>query len=149
MVPITDYERERQERIAKNKAILASLDIPTARNGNQKRGTKSDAKPTSVKRKRRASPSSRNPTEDSEELPSFTRRTSARLQQRVISTCFPYSLHSSLVENTKKAIMRIKMETCPITRRKEGVQKMKREKLLRGSPNHRVLFPELGWAAAR
>ena len=83
MVPITDYERERQERIAKNRAILASLDIPTAKNGTKTRGSKPAAKPISGKRKRRASQSNGDADADSEERPSFTRRTSARLQQRV------------------------------------------------------------------
>jgi hypothetical protein len=83
MTLLTDYERERQERIAKNKAILASLDIPKALSKAPERAPRSK-KPVSKKR-RRASVSDRDDLESATnagERPPSTRRTSARLQKQ-------------------------------------------------------------------
>src|ERR1700738_2150135 len=91
---LTDYERERQERIARNKAILASLDIPKALNKVSERAPKSSSKPKpSAKKRRRASVDrvsvDHDSTTDTAERPPSTRRTSARLAKRVSACQFP------------------------------------------------------------
>jgi hypothetical protein len=82
---LTDYERERQERIAKNKAILASLDIPKASSSLPERAP--SKKPVSKKR-RRASVSDRDSLADPAERPPSARRTSVRLQNQVSTSSF-------------------------------------------------------------
>jgi hypothetical protein len=77
---LTDYEKERLERIAKNKAILASLDIPKAINATPKRAAKP---PAPKKRKRRDSDVNGDTTVDVADRPPLARRTSARLQNIV------------------------------------------------------------------
>lgn len=81
---LTDYEREREERIARNKAILASLNIPKPFNANSKRLARAPSKAASQKRKRPASPVEEGSTTYSGESPPMKRRTSARLQQTVL-----------------------------------------------------------------
>ena len=124
MGPLTDYERERQERIARNRAILASLDIPTAKNAIARRLAKPALKPTSNKRKRRASQSDRDSNGDTGERPAVTRRTSARLQQRVAPNTSLSLIIFSLFGNTKRAIARNGREMGPISRyRKTALMK--------------------------
>lgn len=77
---LTDYEKERLERIAKNKAILASLDIPKAINSTPKRASKL---PAPKKRKRRESDVDGDNTVDVTDRPPLARRCSARLQNIV------------------------------------------------------------------
>lgn len=84
---LTDYERERQERIAKNKAILASLDLPKTLNIS--RAPKAPSQPKPKKRKRAPSPSLRDEVADlavadGVDRPNLGRRTSARLQAIVL-----------------------------------------------------------------
>jgi hypothetical protein len=86
---LTDYERERLERIAKNKAILASLDLPKTLNTSASRAPKAPSQPKPKKRKRAASPSLRDEVAelavaDGGERPTSGRRTSARLQAIVL-----------------------------------------------------------------
>jgi hypothetical protein len=76
---LTDYEKERQERIAKNRAILAALDIPKAINATPKRVAKHSPK----KRKRRDSDVDGEDTVETVDRPPLARRTSARLQNIV------------------------------------------------------------------
>jgi len=81
MAPLTDYEREREERIAKNKALLASLDIPKPISTSVKRSIKSAPVKSSKKRKQRDAS-----VTDGAVLgdrPEGSRRTSARLQNKV------------------------------------------------------------------
>ena len=76
---LTDYEKERLERIAKNKAILAALDIPKALNSTPKRVAKASPK----KRKRRDSDVDGDSTVETVDRPPLARRASARLQNIV------------------------------------------------------------------
>lgn len=87
MVLLTDYERERQERIAKNKAILASLDIPKAKSSTPRRPPQSAIRRDSNKRKRRVSSLERDLDAQSGERPQIQRRLSARLQKIVCTPC--------------------------------------------------------------
>jgi hypothetical protein len=85
---LTDYEREREERIAKNKAILAALDIPKTLNTSASRAPKASTQPKTKKRKRQASVTLRDEVADlavadGGERPTTGRRTSARLQNIV------------------------------------------------------------------
>ena len=84
MAPLTDYEREREERIARNKAILASVDIPKAINTTPKRTSKAIRKATPKKRNKRELSASPGQGDDNQR-PQLTRRTSERLQKRVRS----------------------------------------------------------------
>jgi len=79
MAPLTDYEREREERIAKNKALLASLDIPKPISTSVQRRIKSAPAKSSKKRKQ-CDASERALLEVRLE---GSRRMSARLQNKV------------------------------------------------------------------
>ena len=81
MVSLTDYEREREERIARNKALLASLDIPRPISTSVKRSIKSTFAKSSKKQKQRATSVSDGAV--LEDRPEGSRRTSARLQNKV------------------------------------------------------------------
>jgi hypothetical protein len=85
---LTDYEKERLERIAKNKAILAALDIPKAINPTPKRAAK--LKPTPKKRKRRDSDVDGDNAVDTTDRPPLGRRISARLQNIVRCSVWVY-----------------------------------------------------------
>jgi len=84
---LTDYEREREERIAKNRALLASLNIPKAIAFSPKRVVKAKPKPAPKKRKRAASSRTRDVTPDSDNGQAVKRRVSARLQSIVCHIC--------------------------------------------------------------
>ena len=77
---LTDYEKEREERIARNKALLASLDIPKAIKNISKRPPSSSKPVSARKRKRNASPLHES-TDGSVEGLELTRRRSVRLQK--------------------------------------------------------------------
>ena len=85
---LTDYEREREERIAKNRALLASLDLPKAIYFSPKRVVKAKPKPKPApqKRKRDASSPNGDATSDSANGETVKRRVSARLQSIVFPT---------------------------------------------------------------
>jgi hypothetical protein len=76
MVALTDYERERQERIGRNKQILASLGVTSAKADLTKELCKSPGK--SPNKKRHGFPVS-----SQENLPA--RRTSARIKELVVA----------------------------------------------------------------
>lgn len=82
MAALTDYEKEREERIARNKALLASLNIPKAIKNIAKRAPSSSKPVSERKRKRNASPL-HELTNGSVEIPQLTRRRSVRLQKMV------------------------------------------------------------------
>jgi hypothetical protein len=128
MAPLTDYERERQERIARNKAILASLDIPKASSKAPERAPRSK-KPVSKKR-RRASVSDRDDLEsvtnagekttNAGERPPSTRRSSARLQKQVRFL----RINTNRISHAARTTTLMKSQTRrPITRRMVKVQK--------------------------
>lgn len=81
MSELTDYERERQERIARNKALLASLDIPKALSSYVKPIINED--PASTKKRKRQSLKPERANAQSHERAPMTRRVSARLQNMV------------------------------------------------------------------
>jgi E3 ubiquitin-protein ligase UHRF1 len=82
MSVVTDYEKERLERIARNKALLASLDIPAAKRSWSR--LDSVAKPEhSVNKRRRQQPLSDIWNQDPGGESLVGRRVSARLQNKV------------------------------------------------------------------
>ncbi len=97
---VTDYERERQERIAKNKAILSALDIPKAINSTPKRVARISPK----KRKRRDSDVDGGSSVKAVDKPPLVRRTSARLQN-IVEIFWKFS-DDSRAAHTMRATMR-------------------------------------------